>query len=129
MSVRFLADMGIAASVVEQLRRAGYDAVHVRDRMAITSDDGEILDLATREARVVLTMDHDFGNLVVARHVAAPPIVFFRVNDERPAAIWRRLEVILQTVAEELAKGCIVVVEDTRLRVRTLPIHPRGIPS
>ena len=126
MSVRFLADMGIAFTVVDNLKQAGHDAVHVRDRLAITADDSAILELAAKEGRVVLTMDHDFGDLLFARRLAAPSVVFFRVSDERPTAVWRRLELILNTVEAELAKGCIVVVEDSRVRIRSLPIQPKG---
>ena len=123
MSVRLLADMGLAQSVVDGLRQLGYDAIHLRERLPVTADDSEVLDLAVKERRTVMTMDHDFGNLLFARRLTAPSVIFFRVSDERPGSILRRLELILPTIASELFAGSIVVVEDSRVRMRRLPIR------
>jgi hypothetical protein len=67
-------------------------------------------------------MDHDFGDLLYAQRRSRPSVVFFRVRDERPGSIIQKLEAVLREAPEDLAAGCIVTVEDARLRVRRLPI-------
>ena len=54
----------------------------------------------------------------------APSVVFFRVADEKPASILRHMAEVLSGTAEDLKAGAIVTVEDTRIRVRLLPISP-----
>jgi len=119
--MKFLADMGVSQSVVKELRNWGYDAVHVRERLPITSDDNIILDLAEKEERIVLTMDHDFGNLLYWRGSLSPSLIFFRVTDENPSSIIQKLRIILNEAREELQKGAIITVEDIRFRIRLLP--------
>jgi predicted nuclease of predicted toxin-antitoxin system len=63
--VRFLADEGFDSRVVDALRAAGHDVMAVAV-VAKGARDSDVLDLAHREARVLLTEDRDFGQLVYA---------------------------------------------------------------
>jgi predicted nuclease of predicted toxin-antitoxin system len=62
--MRFLADMGVAQRIVEWLRAAGHDAVHLRDQGLQRMPNGEIFQKAASESRIVLTFDLDFGEIV-----------------------------------------------------------------
>jgi hypothetical protein len=63
---RFLCDENVNRKVVEALRLRGVDAVHVLDLGLMSADDGEIMDAAINEDRILLTRDYtDFGELVV----------------------------------------------------------------
>ena len=64
--MRFLADVGVLLRVVEWLRSSGHDAIHLRDEGLHTLRNGEIFQKALREARIVLTFDLDFGEIVAA---------------------------------------------------------------
>jgi len=63
--MRFLADECCDFSVVKALITAGYDVVCVSE-IRPRSDDSEVIKLAVREKRIVLTEDKDFGQLVYA---------------------------------------------------------------
>ncbi len=86
MNLRILADMGVSTSVVEGLSNAGYDAIHVRERLPVTADDKEIPALGESEQRIIVTMDHDFGDLLFHRRATTPSLIFFRAttNGLRP---------------------------------------------
>jgi predicted nuclease of predicted toxin-antitoxin system len=120
--VRFLADMGVSGRVAEWLRERGDDVVHLRDRGLQRLADPEIMALGAAEARIVLTFDLDFGDLLAAAGTGGPSVVVFRLRDARSETVQRRLAAVLPDVAPALADGAIVIVEDGRHRVRTLPI-------
>ena len=51
-----------------------------------------------------------------------PSVVIFRLADERADSVNRRLEAVLSEESGALESGALLLVEDTRYRVRTLPI-------
>ena len=120
--MKFLADMGISMSTVEALREEGLDAVHLREQQLHRLSDDKILQKAREERRVVLTCDLDFGDLLAAGLQDSPSVILFRVRDQRPAAITPKLLEVVGQAKGDLEAGAIVVVEDSRFRVRRLPI-------
>ena len=121
--MRFLADAGISPKTVDFLRRAGHDAVHVRELAMQRASDHAIADRTRGDGRILLTFDLDFGAVLALRVVDRPSVVIFRLSDERAEAVDRRLEAVLAEQAAALASGALVLVEDARYRVRTLPIR------
>jgi predicted nuclease of predicted toxin-antitoxin system len=69
LGLRLLVDVGVGKAVEEWLRTAGYDVKAVRD-VDPRMDDDAILAWAATEHRLVLTMDKDFGELVLQRRDA-----------------------------------------------------------
>ena len=53
--MKFLADMGISPRVVEELRQQGHEAIHLLERRLNRMVDGDILQMAQQEGRVLLT--------------------------------------------------------------------------
>jgi len=58
--VRVLADENVPKKAVEALRERGHDVLWVAE-VAPGSKDEEVLALAIREGRILLTFDKDFG--------------------------------------------------------------------
>ena len=61
---KLLADENVPLRAVEALRKKGVDVVSVIGFSPGLSDK-EVLDLASRESRVIVTFDKDFGEPVV----------------------------------------------------------------
>ncbi len=120
--MRFLADMGVSQKVVEWLRSNGHDAVHLRDEGLQRLPNGEIFQKAGRECRIVLTFDLDFGEILAASGEEIVSVVLFRLRNTRSDFVIQRLGDVLNQSAAELAQGAIVVVDESRHRVRKLPI-------
>jgi predicted nuclease of predicted toxin-antitoxin system len=114
--------MGVARRVVDWLRAAGHDVVHLRDEGLQRLPNGEIFSKAASEHRIVLTFDLDFGEIVAAIEGAPTSIILFRLRDPRSSSVIDRLATVLAESIEALESGAIVVVEDSRHRVPRLPI-------
>ncbi len=121
--MRFLVDNALSPVLAETLRSAGHDVLHVRDLALQSATDSEILDVAARDDRVVVSADTDFGMLLAQRQATRPSLVLYRgAVSRRPQ---RQAEMLLANVSQLeplLTLGAVVVVEPTRIRVRSLPI-------
>lgn len=120
--MKFLADMGISLRIVEWLRERGYDTVHLRDQGLQLLSDGEIIEKAYQENRIILTVDLDFPQLLATSKKVLPSVILFRLGNENYNLINERLTVILRESSEALNAGAIISVTDQLLRVRLLPI-------
>jgi predicted nuclease of predicted toxin-antitoxin system len=84
---RYLANENFPAEIVRWLRTNGHDVVHAAESH-VAEDDRELLALAQREARIVLTFDQDFGELVFhQREPAIAGVVLFRMRRQTPEVV------------------------------------------
>ena len=120
--MRFLADMGVSQQVVEWLRTNGHEAVHLRDEGLQRLPNGEIFQKAGHEQRIVLTFDLDFGEVLAASGGQIVSVILFRLRNTRTSFMIQRLDDVLNHSSADLSQGAIVIVEDGRYRVRSLPI-------
>jgi len=120
--MRFLANMGVSTRTVAWLRQEGHDAVHLHDEGLQRAADEDILAKARAEARIVLTMDLDFGYLLAISGEKLPSVVLFRLEDESSEVVNKRLGDTLAQCASDLEAGAIVSVSEMSIRVRRLPI-------
>ena len=121
--MKFLIDHNLSPTVAEHLRDAGHDAVHTGDMGLATAEDPEILGVARRESRVIVSADTDFGTLLASERATDPSFVLFRLRSPRRAdELSELLLANLDAVADDLDAGAVVVIEDERVRVRLLPI-------
>lgn len=121
--MKFLADVGISMSTVRTLRQHGYDVVHLREEGLQRLPDSGIMRKSRAEARIVLTFDLDFADLLALGASDSPSVVIFRLRDETPASVNPRLLEVLNERSKELESGALIVVEDSRYRMRRLPIE------
>lgn len=124
--MRFLADMGVAMRIVEWLRLHGHDANHLRAEGLHRMPDGEIFAKALSEDRVILTFDLDFGEIAALSKGRKTSVVLFRLHNTRTSHVINRLAAVLADSTEALKKGALVVVEESRHRVRYLPVGESG---
>ncbi len=120
--MRILVDMSVDIRVADWLRSQGHDAVHLRDEGLHRMPNGEIFEKALSEDRIVLTSDLDFGEIAAALKDTAGKVLLLRLQNGRAANVISRLSSVLPRVERDLAAGAVVIVEESRHRVRPLPI-------
>ena len=113
--------MGVSMTTALALRAAGHDANHLRDE-GHKLPEAQTLDKARHEGRTVIAFDLDFGDLLAAGGQTGPSVVILRLADHTPASVNPRLLAAVARCEAELAGGAVVIVEESRYRVRRLPI-------
>jgi predicted nuclease of predicted toxin-antitoxin system len=120
--VKLLIDESLQQDLTGILAEAGHNAVHVTDLGLQGATDDEVLARADAEGRIVVTADTDFGTLLALSGAPGPSVVLLRRPGRRSAERARAILLVLTLVDEQLNRGAVVTVEQTRLRIRELPI-------
>lgn len=120
---RVLLDQGLPRSTANDLRAAGWDAVHVGEIAMPQAEDVEILDFAAREKRIIITLDADFHTLLAVRSLSKPSVIRVRIEGLQGTAMSRLLLRVWPKIQEALTTGAVVTVTEQRTRIRYLPVR------
>jgi predicted nuclease of predicted toxin-antitoxin system len=116
---RILADENLHAEIVQWLREAGHSVLWAAEELRGTGDS-DLLALAHRERRIILTNDRDFGELVVRRGFASAGVIFLRFRASSGDEVLRAFQARWPEI-ETAAEGSFIVATNEALRVRPLP--------
>lgn len=120
--MRFLADMGISMRIVHRLRSQGHDVIHLRERKLHALSDKDVFNLAFAENRTILTFDLDFGEIIALSSGRVVSVILFRLRNTSTPFVMKRLEKVISESAELIRGGHIIIVEESRYRVRKAPV-------
>jgi predicted nuclease of predicted toxin-antitoxin system len=122
--VRFLLDECLAPRMATLLRGAGHDCAHVYELSLGGQPDEQVMALAASENRILISADTDFGELLATSPVLAPSVILLRRTDKQPESLANIVIANLGQITDDLAVGALVVISDTRVRTRLLPVKP-----
>ena len=118
MKVRWLVNENFPAPSVAVMRASGHDVLSIAESHS-GDNDIEVLALARKEGRWLVTFDQDYGELLFARHYAQPPaVILLRVPSYRPEEPAGWLEHLLREPNSLLGK--FTVFTGTTVRSRPL---------
>jgi predicted nuclease of predicted toxin-antitoxin system len=113
--VRFLADENLDFTVVRSLRSAGHD-VRALAEEAIRTVDAEVIALALREGRILLTEDKDFGWLAFVVGVECEGVILVRYPGTARQALGLAVLDVVATHGEAL-RGSFTVLQPGHTRI------------
>ena len=122
MSVKILIDMNLSPDWVAPLESAGWSAVHWSMIGDPRATDRAIMDWAVANGYVVFTHDLDFGTTLALTHETGPSVLQVRSRDVLPDHLASTVIAAIRQHEADLEGGALVVVDESKSRVRILPI-------
>ncbi|MGH7268284.1 MAG: DUF5615 family PIN-like protein [Candidatus Rokuibacteriota bacterium] len=119
--MRFLIDMPVTPKAVQHLQGAGHDAVHASSVGLSEVTDREILAVARREGRIVVTADLDYPRLLALEAADGPGIILFRGGSYSDDEMLGLLDRVLARATVLDLERSITVVDRARIRRHPLP--------
>ena len=121
--MKLVLDMNMPFAWTEFLHAAGHTALHWRSIGDIRAEDHEIMSWARDNGYVVLTHDLDFGALLYLTEATSPSVLQLRAEHILPQHLGDAVLEALDTAAEPLAEGALLVIDPRRHRIRLLPLR------
>jgi predicted nuclease of predicted toxin-antitoxin system len=118
--MRFLADESCDFAVVYALRKAKHDVLAVAE-IAPRAADSEVIKLAVKQERILLTEDKDFGQLVYAHSQKSSGVIFLRFPFSARELIAKDIVKLVEDQKEKLI-GSFIVVQPGKIRITRLPV-------
>jgi len=106
--MNIVADEGVDRCIIDRLRQDGHQVWYVAEMAPAISDEA-VLDMANREAALLVTADKDLGEMVFRQRRFTRGIVLVRLAGLSAA---RKAQVVVAAVnrhQSELAKGFTVI--------------------
>ena len=119
---RLLLDQGLPRSAAASLTQAGWDVVHVSEIGMSRADDLDILQRGRADGRICITLDADFHSLLATSGEPAPSVIRIRKQGLDATSLAALLQGIWPEIRDVLQSGVMVIVTDSAVRVRRLPI-------
>jgi predicted nuclease of predicted toxin-antitoxin system len=121
--MKLLVDMNLSPAWVSILADAGHESLHWSTVGNPRAADRELFAWAALHGYTVLTHDLDFGAILAATHASAPSVIQLRVQDVSPTGSGELVLSALTRFKNHLEAGALVSLDDTRHRVRILPLQ------
>ncbi len=108
--MKFLADVNIPQSVISELERNSHNVLDIKRVNRLTADT-EIIQIAKREKRIILTLDKDFIVFIQYPKYQAPTIVI-RLLNQTPRHILEHLTELLENQKEKVLEKSLTIIKE-----------------
>ena len=115
--LKFLVDNSSGKGLANALGEK-YDVTYAGDNIP-SAEDEEILEMAERENRILITNDKDFGELVFRYGKPSSGVILLRLKIDFPVNRIKVLFTLIKKLGTKLNKNFIVVSED-KFRMKKL---------
>ncbi len=120
--MRWLLDQGLPRSATAILNDAQENAIHVGDLGMAEAPDTAILNHASGESRIIVTLDADFHALLALAGASKPSVIRIREEGLKGPQLAALLLQIANQFKTELQNGCVMTFLGGKIRYRALPI-------
>lgn len=118
--MKFLADENVPLRSAELISESGHDVLHVISVQQGISDK-EVMKLALKENRILITFDRDFGEEVFKNNVlGCAGVILLRFSPSFPEEAYEIINDVISNPEISLS-GMFTVIERDYIRQRKLP--------
>ena len=116
--MKFKLDENLSPSLSVLFTELGHDAHSVVQQSLGGPPDGRVIDVCRREARVLVTLDLDFSNILAYPPASFAGIIVLRLPDQAHATVKAAIQRVLDLLGQESVVGTLWIVEEHRIRIR-----------
>ena len=120
--IKIIIDMNLPPILVSILENEGWEALHWSSIGDPGATDSEIMRYAKKGGYLVLTHDLDFGAILAATGWKTPSVIQILTQDVFPEAIGNMIIATIHQFLDDVKKGALISVDESRSRARILPI-------
>ena len=117
--MRFLVDESCDFAFLRALQQRGHDVLGVSSVIKGASD-GEVVEFAQLDKRIVLTEDSDFGRLVYLVGAGEVGVIFLRYAQSEKQVVIQTVLALVEQHSTKLSEY-FTVVQAEKVRMRRLP--------
>ncbi len=117
--IKFLADVNVEKPLVDFLREKDFDVKWVAEIKKDMEDD-EVLKMAYKEKRILLTNDKDFGELVFRQKKLSQGVVLLRIKGQDIKKKINLMSGLIEKYSFKILKHFVVVTEN---KIRLIPLE------
>jgi len=116
--IRFLCDECVGKPTIDLLRKSGHSVIKANEAKLGGKSDLEILKWATREKRILLTEDTDFGNIILYPPKLHQGIVLLRFRHSLESNVHNTLLELLSELKPKDFTKTLIIVDAEKYRLR-----------
>jgi predicted nuclease of predicted toxin-antitoxin system len=118
--LKLFLDQMFRTDVTEALRAEGHDVLRADECGRERADDTKVMDTASADGRILVTLDEDFGDWAVLPIDKHPGVIRLKVHPTVSSKILKLLVPFLRTNKDRDFRNYLAIVSETRVRwIRT----------
>jgi len=110
-NIKFIADVNIEKPIIDYLSESGCDIKWVPDYNCEMLDE-ELLKMANKEKRILITNDKDFGEIVFLQKRLSVGVILFRVKGQNTGDKVRLIKKLLDNYSDKILNHFVVITQN-----------------
>ena len=116
--IKFLLDANLSPATAKFLEKLGFDSRSITNERLGYLLDEDIVKIAKKEKRVIVTFDLDFGEIYHAREEGKIGVIVLRLKNQTPESVNSVLKNFIQNSQGRLEKNqkSLIVIKEKSIR-------------
>lgn len=115
--VKFLTDENVSPKIIRAMRTDGYDVKDIKEKKLFGVSDHQVLTLANKENRAIITYDKDFANLLNHPLQSHKGVVLLRYSELEPNNLIDKFLPLLALLIKRKLLGNLIIVSDDSVEI------------
>jgi predicted nuclease of predicted toxin-antitoxin system len=115
--IKFLTDENIATSLVKAIRKKGCDVKDIKEEKLFGIEDNEIIKIANKENRIILTHDKDFANLLNFPLTSHKGVILLRFVNQSPSNSINHFIPLLDSKLRDKFKNRLTIISEDFVKI------------